>query len=174
MIVTKRRATYIAYRLVAGLLPRSTAIGGRLWKGIRALFARPLLASMGEGVNIERGVSFTPGELHLGSRSGLGVNAFIQGPVSIGRNVMMAPEVAIFTVNHSSADTTRPMRDQGLTPPRPVIIEDDVWIGQRVMIMPGVRVGEGAILAAGAVVTKDVVAYSVVGGNPARFLRSRR
>ena len=55
-----------------------------------------------------------------------------------------------------------------------IIISDDVWIGARVMIMPGVKVGTGAILAAGAIVTKDVPEYAIVGGNPARLIRMRK
>jgi len=55
----------------------------------------------------------------------------------------------------------------------PIIVEDDVWIGTRAMILSGVRIGQGAIIAAGAVVTKDVPPYSIVGGNPAKIIKYR-
>ena len=65
------------------------------------------------------------------------------------------------------------MRGQGSTEPQKVTIESDVWIGARVIILPGVTIGKGAILAAGAVVTKDVPDYAVVGGVPAKVLKYR-
>ncbi len=86
---------------------------------------------------------------------------------------MMGPEVHIYATSHGYTDTGRPMRLQGYTPPRPVVIEDDVWIGTRAIILPGVRVGAGSIIGAGAVVTKSVPPYSIVAGNPARVVKSR-
>jgi len=86
---------------------------------------------------------------------------------------MMAPDVIILSKNHEYGSLDRPMRAQGEQAEKPVIIGDDVWIGTRVVILPGVNVGKGAILAAGAVVTKDVPEYAIVGGNPARFIKSR-
>ena len=65
------------------------------------------------------------------------------------------------------------MNTQGLTDDRPVIIEDDVWLGANVTVTAGVRVGRGSVLAAGCVVTRDVPAYSIVAGVPARIVRSR-
>ena len=67
----------------------------------------------------------------------------------------------------------QPMWKQGFTPPRAVIIEDDVWIGARVTILPGVHIGKGSVLGAGSVITADVPPYAVVGGNPARVLKYR-
>ena len=66
------------------------------------------------------------------------------------------------------------MMEQGFEEERPVIIGDDVWIGDRVMILPGVEIGRGAVLAAGAVVTRDVPPYAVAAGVPARVIRDRR
>ena len=66
------------------------------------------------------------------------------------------------------------MNLQGFATEKPVLIADDVWIGARVIILPGVRIGTGAVIGAGAVVTKDMPDYSVVGGNPARVLKMRK
>ena len=66
------------------------------------------------------------------------------------------------------------MIQQGYTEMKPVYIDDDVWIGRRVLIMPGVHIGTGAIIAAGSVVTKNVEPYSIVGGNPAKHIKYRR
>ena len=70
--------------------------------------------------------------------------------------------------------TDIPMRGQGSTPARKVTVSSDVWIGARVIILPGVTIGQGAIIAAGAVVTKDVPPFSVVGGVPARVIKFRK
>lgn len=97
----------------------------------------------------------------------------VQNGTIIGKNVMMGPFCLIYTFNHQTARTDIPMIQQGYTAIKPVVIEDDVWIGARVTILGGVTVGKGSVLAAGAVVTKNVPEYSIVGGNPARILRKR-
>lgn len=66
------------------------------------------------------------------------------------------------------------MGAQGLSKPEPVVIGNDVWIGSRVTILPGVHIGDGAVIGAGAVVTKNVPEYEVWGGNPAKYLKSRK
>lgn len=65
------------------------------------------------------------------------------------------------------------MQEQGYTKPRPVVIDDDVWIGSRVTILPGVHIGKGSIIGAAAVVTHDVEPYTIVGGNPAKLIKKR-
>ena len=89
-------------------------------------------------------------------------------------------EPCIFTVQngvcifyHAFDCTGIPMMQQGFDTERPVTIDDDVWIGDRVLILAGVHVGKGAIIGAGAVVTKDVPPYAIVGGNPAHIIRMR-
>ena len=102
----------------------------------------------------------------------IGLKAYIRGPLKIGRDVLMGPECVILTTNHNFSKRESPIRLQGSTS-KPVLIGDDVWIGQRVMIMPGVNIGNGAIIGAGAVVTKDVPPYTIVGGAPAKVIKSR-
>lgn len=91
-----------------------------------------------------------------------------------GDNVMMAPDCIIYVRNHESSRLDIPMCEQGSTEERPVVIGNDVWIGGRVIILPGVKIGDGAIIGAGSVVTKDVSEYDVVAGNPARVIKDRR
>ena len=86
---------------------------------------------------------------------------------------MMGPDCLIYTVMHRFDRTDIPMREQGYTPVRPVVIGDDCWIGSRVTIMPGVTLGRGCVVGAGAVVTRDVPPYAVVAGVPARVVRYR-
>lgn len=125
------------------------------------------------GFNPALGIRYECQKLEIGDNSTIGFNSDIYGPVKIGKNVMLGPEVAIYTHNHAHDDIDIPMIYQGYTQNQPVIIEDNVWIGRRVLIMPGVHIGTGAIVAAGAVVTKDVNSYSIVGGNPARHIKFR-
>jgi len=86
---------------------------------------------------------------------------------------MMGPQVIFYTRNHTFSRTDIPMSEQGFEPTRPITICDDVWIGVRAMFLPGVTVGRGAIIGAGAVVTKDVPEWAIVAGNPARVVRFR-
>jgi maltose O-acetyltransferase len=131
--------------------------------------------SVGTDINVEKGAYFGDGRgIRIGSHSGIGVNCEIHGPLLIGNDVMMGPEVIIITRNHEFSDLTTPMRLQGHLEDRQVTIGDDVWIGTRVIILPGVTVGRGAIIGAGAVVTKDVPEYAIVAGNPARIIGNRK
>lgn len=94
--------------------------------------------------------------------------------MKIGKHVMMGPEVLIYTQNHDFSRTDIPMDQQGWSKERPVVIEDDVWIGSRVTILPGVIIGRGSIVGASAVVTKSFPPYSVIAGNPASVVKSRK
>jgi Acetyltransferase (isoleucine patch superfamily) len=94
------------------------------------------------------------------------------GRIVIGNNVRIAPFVQMIAGNHNFSDLTRPISEQGLSL-APIVIEDDVWVSGRVVITAGVTVGRGSILAAGAVVTKDVPPYSIMGGVPAKLIRRR-
>ena len=87
---------------------------------------------------------------------------------------MMGADVTIITRNHEFARTDIPMMEQGFRPEEPVFIGNDVWIGDRVMIMPGVHIGDGCIIGGGTVVTKDIPAYTIAAGVPARVLRTRQ
>ena len=113
------------------------------------------------------------GGIFIGSGSGLGVNSFVHGPLKIGENVMMGPDVTILTHTHKIDRIDIPMGLQGSII-KEVIIGNDVWIGMRSIIMPGVKIGNGAVIGAGAVVTKDVPDYAIVGGVPARVIRYRK
>jgi acetyltransferase-like isoleucine patch superfamily enzyme len=94
-----------------------------------------------------------------------------QGGVHLGDRVYTSPMTQIIAVNHVFDDPDRPFVEQGITA-EGITIEDDVWIGAQAVVTDGVHIGEGAVIAAGAVVTKDVTPHTVVGGVPARKLRT--
>lgn len=142
-------------------------------KQIRAFCGKLILSKCGKDVNIEKGAAF-PSSVELGDNSGIGIRAQINGKVMIGKNVMMGPDVCVYAINHAFNRVDIPMNFQGFAPEKPVVIEDDVWIGARVIILPGVHIGTGAVIGAGAVVTKEVPDYAVVGGNPASILKMRK
>ena len=142
-------------------------------KRLRAFCGRLILRECGTNVNIEKGAHFSP-EVSLGNNSGIGINAQIAPQVSIGNDVMMGPECLMYTTNHGMERLDMPMWRQNSSEPDPIVIGDDVWIGARVIILPGVNVGNGSVIGAGSVVAKDVEPYSVVAGNPARLIRKRR
>jgi maltose O-acetyltransferase len=117
-------------------------------------------------------------DISMGSYSMIGPKANIWGiggggKLIIGDYVLMAPEVTIITTQHKYADVKIPIPYQG-EEISTVIIEDNAWIGYRAIILPGVTIGEGAIVGAGAVVTKDVLPYSIVGGVPAKLIKMRK
>ena len=161
------------YHYFAAWLPISTNPGGSFAKRLRYILCRPLFLSCGKGVNVERLADFSLGRhLKIGNYSGLGVNCRVRGKVTIGDNVMMGPDVIILTRSHNAQDVDVPMRHQGASE-APVSIGNDVWIGTRAIIMPGVSIGDGVIIGSAAVVTRDVPPYTVVGGIPARVIMQR-
>lgn len=161
------------YYGVAKHLPNSQHRGTKWCRYIRRAICKPLFDKCGRGLNVEKGANFGTGsDIIIGNNSGIGANAQIRGKLSIGDNVLMGPDVVILTTNHRFDRLDIPIGKQGSID-EPVTIGNDVWIGQRAMIMPGVSIGNGCIIAAGAVVTKDVPDYAIVGGVPAKIIKYR-
>jgi maltose O-acetyltransferase len=170
----RRLFAFVLYYGLARHLPVSAKAYSFGSRWLRNLLGRWMLEHVGRDVNIEHGADFGSGHgIRLGNRSGLGVNCRVGSPLDIGDNVMMAPGVIILTQNHRFDDLDVPMIDQGYMPGKGVVIEDDVWLGTNAIILPGCRIGKGSIIGAGAVVTKDVAPYAIVGGNPAKLIRYR-
>jgi acetyltransferase-like isoleucine patch superfamily enzyme len=117
-----------------------------------------------------------PGEgLVVGDHSNIGPYCYIgcSGHISIGNNVMISPRVSIYAENHVFDNTDTPIKSQGVKKEN-VVIEDDCWIASNSILLAGVTIGKGSIVAAGSVVTQDVPPYSVVAGVPARVIKNRR
>ncbi|MBS5951311.1 MAG: acetyltransferase [Clostridium sp.] len=162
----------LLYLFIGRRLPESFSKISFGAKGIRYFLVKNFITSIGSNVNIETRATFDS-NISVGDNSGVGINAFIQGPTSIGKHVLMGPDVQIYTRNHRYDRIDIPMYDQGETEIQEVKIGDDVWIGARSIILPGVHIGNGSIIAAGSIVTKDVEPYAIVGGNPAKVIKYR-
>ena len=164
----------LAYYCFARHLP---ATDGRYFKFVRPVrrcFAKGLFECSGKNINIEKGAYFGDGsQIKIGDNSGIGINCRLSGNVTIGDNVMMGPDVVILTKLHKFDRIDVPMIEQGHASEMPVVIGDDVWIGTRSIILPGVSIGTGAIIGAGSIVTKDVPQYAISCGNPAQVVKYR-
>ena len=163
----------VLYEGIFKNLPSSQAVGGKYFKKLRMIVVSKFVEYCGSNVNIEPKAIISH-KLKIGDRSGIGKNSYCAGDITIGKDVMMGPECVILTRNHAFDRVDIPMRMQGFAEEKPVVIEDDVWIGWRVTILSGIRVGKGSIIGAGAVVTKDVPSYAIVAGNPATVRKYRK
>lgn len=131
---------------------------------------RALGAKIGRHTSIHRGCQFYRiSGLTIADNTVINQKVVLDGRsgLTIGRNVSISEQVMIYTLHHNLDDP------DFVTTGAPVVIEDYVFIGARVIILPGVHLGEGAAVAAGAVVTQDVPSYTVVGGAPAKPIRQR-
>ena len=129
--------------------------------------------SVGRKFYIGRNTHIRPRCVNVGYHSYIGNNCWIASKVEIGNWVMVASNVSMVGGDHSFNMAGVPSIETGRAENKPIIIEDDVWIGHGAIIMHGVRIGEGAIVAAGSVVTKNVEPYSIAAGVPAKKLKMR-
>ncbi len=141
----------------------------------RYFLCKPIFKQCGTHVNIEKGARFGKGfDIEIGNYSGIGINASVPSNIKIGNYVMMGPNTTILHNNHRFDSLNVPMCQQGFSPSKQTIIEDDVWIGTHVLMTPGRHIRTGSIIAAGCVLTKDFPAYSIIGGNPGRIIKMRK
>ena len=170
----KRKIYTIIYYFFARFLPHKTSFYSLGTDKIRSFIASQMFKKSGTSINIGRCAMIGNGStIEIGSHSGIGRNCYVNN-VKIGNYVMMGQDVLIYGANHNFMSFDKPMSKQGSGEMRTLIIEDDVWIGSRVIITASVnRIGTGSILAAGSVVTKDVPEFAIVGGNPAKVIKYR-
>ena len=165
------------YYSFARYLPKSTMpILGKISKRFRVWCCKHIFDKCGKEGNVEKGAYFGNGRgIVLGNFVGLGKNFTIHNCIlTVGDYLMMGEDVMILGGGHCFDRTDIPMGKQPSKEKTSLFICDDVWIGSRAMILPGCsRIGHGAIIGAGAVVTKDVPDFAIVGGNPAKVLRYR-
>lgn len=170
MWTISKKILYLLYQISTSWLPISSH--SKFAKNLRVFWTRRIATYVGKNVNIEKCASFTP-DLRIGDNSGVGIKCEMNGPVTIGNDVMMGPEVIVYTTSHKHDRIDITMIEQGMDVQKSVTIGNDVWIGRRAMILPGVTIGDGCVIAAGAVVVKDIPPYSIAGGVPARVIKRR-
>nr|WP_317043564.1 DapH/DapD/GlmU-related protein [Flavobacterium phragmitis] len=122
-----------------------------------------------EGVYISTGID----KVSIGHHTHINENVFIQA-AKIGNYVLIAPNVCLLSNSHVTSRIDIPMMLQGMTSNDPVIVEDDVWIGRNVVVMPGCKIGTGSIIGAGAIVTKNIPPFSIAVGVPAKVIKKRK
>lgn len=160
------------YFLIGKHLPSSYFPLGNFFNRIRIYLLKKNI-TIGEKTIIQTGFRFgLKNKVIIGKECQINENVYIQS-ASIGNYVLIAPNVAILAASHIFTDKTIPIVYQGDTAINQVIIEDDVWIGRNAIILPGIRIGKGAIIGAGAVVTKNIPEEAIVGGIPAKVIRFR-
>ena len=129
-----------------------------------------LLMKNGAVIESQCVVNTWHGEVVLGEGSSLGIGTVVIGPICIGKSCAISQNCFVSGESHKYEDVSRNWREQGFTV-KPVIIEDDVWVGANVVILPGVTIGCHSVVGAGSVVTKDIPPYSVVVGNPGKVVK---
>lgn len=111
------------------------------------------------------------GDVIIGDHTRIGIHNTVIGPVTIGSHVNLAQGITVTALNHNFEETGKRIDQQGVST-NPVVIGDDVWIGANAVILPGVTIGNHCVIAAGAVVTKDVPPHSLVAGVPAKIIKT--
>ena len=110
------------------------------------------------------------GDVIIGDHTRIGLHCTVIGPVTIGSHVNLAQGITVTALNHNFEDAGLRIDEQGVST-KAVTIGDDVWIGTNAVILPGVTIGRHVVVAAGAVVTKDVPAHTLVAGVPAKVIK---
>lgn len=165
------------YYSLAIYLPKSTTpfVGG--FSGlVRRFLCKRLFYRAGYRLNVEQGSYFGNGkDITVGYEVGFGKNFQCRNvKLNVGDFLMMGEDVLIQGGKHNFERTDIPMGHQGASGKTSLKIENDVWIGARVIILPGCKhIGNGVIIGAGSVVTKDIPDYAIVGGNPAKIIKYR-
>ena len=143
---------------------------------IRSHLLSPYFGAFGEGSTVSFGTRILqPNKIFIGDRTSIPNTSVIdgRGGLTVGDDCLLGFENIILTSTHRSADLDLPIRRQGMFE-APVHIGDDVWTGCRVVIVPGVKIGDHSIIGAGSVVTRDIPAWSIFAGSPAKLIRDRR
>lgn len=170
-ISLKSKVLYLLYISLFRFTPEDYRPYSLFFPSLRNLLVKKFVNSCGNSLRVKHNADISP-NIWIGNESELGTRCMIHSNVSIGSNVIMGPDVKIYSRNHKYDRIDLPIQKQGKNYFK-TIIGDDVWIGANCIITAGVIVGNHVIIAAGAVVTKDIPDYAIVGGVPAKIIKYR-
>ena len=166
-----RKFLFLIYLLLFKNTPEDYRPYSLFFPKLRQFLVSNYLLNCGENLRVKSGAEISPNSI-VGNNSELGTRSMIQSDVTIGNNVIMGPDVKIYSRNHITDNTDIPIQHQGKEILK-TIIGDDVWIGANVVVLAGVKIPNHSIVAAGAIVTKDFEEYSIIGGCPAKLIKKR-
>lgn len=170
----KKKLALFFYYLIGIRFPTQPVPGWKIGYRWRRKLIQIIADECGSGIIVKQNAYVGSGQgLKIGNNSQLGADSRIGPCTELGNDVVMGPEVVIMTTAHAFEDPIKPIRRQGALPIQPVRVGNDVWIGTRVTIMPGITLGDGCIIGAGSVVTRDVPPLAIAAGNPAKVIRQR-
>jgi len=162
----KKILCYAIYRLIAKHIPRDIPVFGKTFHKFRRILCRPLFKKSVRIISVGKGVNFDNGcNIIMKDHANIGDYASLGGPhatITIGKHVMMGSHCNIISQNHKYLEEGYDGFEG-----KDVLIDDYAWIGNRVIILSGVRIGKHAIIGAGSVVPKDIPDYAIAVGNPA-------
>ena len=171
---TKKAFALSLYYGFAQYLPTQPRPGWQFAYWLRRKLVKHIFLKCGSDIIVKQQAYFGTGnEMVVGDRSQLGENLKSESDITLGHDVLMGPDVVMMSSGHAFHRLDIPINQQGALPRRPIVIGNDVWIGTRVIILPGIQVGDHAIIGAGSVVTKNVPPLAIVAGNPAKVIRFR-
>ena len=168
----KRKVCYILYNMIAKQLPRTYMPYSLGSKYIRYYLVKNFIDKCGKNVKIQTGVLLSP-FIEIGDNCEINEHVRIRANVIIGNDVLIAPYAQLISINHEYKDTSIPMRKQKELKGY-IKIHNDVWIGTNAIILANTTLDHGCIVAAGSVVTRDVLEYKIVAGIPSKVVRDRK
>ena len=146
--------------------------GSKIYRSVRMDTPPYRRFALGKGSVVESFccINNAVGDVVIGDHTRIGLHNTIIGPVTIGNHVNLAQGITVTALNHNFSETDKCIDEQGVST-LPIVISDDVWIGANAVILPGVTIGSRSVVAAGAVVTKDVPNGCIVAGIPAKIIK---
>lgn len=168
-------AARAAYYLIGRFLPKYPIPGYGFAYKFRYFLCKHIFEFIGDNVLIKRNAYFGDGsKIRIGNNSQIGINSIMDNDVIIGNDVTMGPDVIIYTSSHEYKELGIPINQQGEKPHRQVTIGNNVWIGARCIILPGVSIGDNAIIGANTVVTRNVPKNAVFCGAAGKVVKIRQ
>ena len=173
LIMNQRDARPRWYIRLMAPLYQHRGRGSKIYRSVRMDTPPYRQFALGKGSVVESYscINNAVGNVIIGDHTRIGLHNTIIGPVSIGNNVNLAQGITVTALNHNFDDATKRIDEQGVST-KPVVIGNDVWIGANVVVLPGVTIGSHCVVAAGAVVTKDVPDRTLVAGVPAKVIKT--